>query len=99
MTTGCAEGGERRGATSGPGTGRAGGRPGGGARVPARVGGRVPARFPGDAQGRAHVGARRPEACPPRAGAGRRGMEAGAADALLSGLCVVFTLGMFSTGL
>ncbi|XP_070253688.1 sugar transporter SWEET1 isoform X1 [Myotis yumanensis] len=26
-------------------------------------------------------------------------MEAGAADALLSGVCVVFTLGMFSTGL
>lgn len=37
---------------------------------------------------------------PPRAGGNSGGMEAGGvADSLLSGACVLFTLGMFSTGL
>lgn len=81
--------------------GRAARRPGGGAGLPPRVGGRVPAQFPGDAQGRGPRRSPAPRGLPsaPERERERRGMEAGAADALLSGLCVAFTLGMFSTGL
>lgn len=85
-------------------TGNLAGGQGAGPELPPYVRGRVPARFPGDGEGRGPAtepGAQSP-ARPPRARAPeptRRGMEAGAADALLSGACVVFTLGMFSTGL